>query len=172
VVERKKILDGKKVKKGDLLIGLRSTGLHTNGYSLARAVLFRHFEPESHVDELGSTIADALLAVHRSYLRTVGPLLDRFPVHALSHITGGGIVGNTMRVIPSGRRLAIDWSSWERPAIFSLIQRLGEVPEDDMRRTFNLGVGLILIVPRRSADDILSYLRRRRDAGIVLGEVH
>lgn len=171
VVERKKIVDGRKVKKGDLLIGLRSTGLHTNGFSLARAVLFRHFSPEARVDELGMTIGEALLAVHRSYLPTVGPLLERYPIHAISHITGGGIVGNTMRVVPAGRRLKIDWGAWERPPIFTMIQSLGEVPEEDMRRTFNLGIGLIMVVPARSADAVLSSLKRRRDPGIVIGEV-
>lgn len=171
IVERKKIIDGSKVRKGDVLIGLRSTGLHTNGFSLARAVLFRHFTVTSHLDELKSTVGEALLTVHRSYLKTVGLLLTQLPVHAISHITGGGIVGNTMRVVPRGRSLLIDWSAWERPPIFSLIQKLGEVPEDDMRRTFNIGIGMILIVPKRQADDILGFLKKRKDPGIVMGEV-
>jgi phosphoribosylformylglycinamidine cyclo-ligase len=171
VVERARIIDGSKVKKGDLLIGLRSTGLHTNGYSLARPVLFNHFGIDSYLDELGSTLGEALLAVHRSYLRTVSSLLEAFPIHALSHITGGGIVGNTMRVVPRGRSLRIDWGAWERPPIFSLIQRLGGVPEEDMRRTFNLGIGLIVIVSPRYVDEILAFLKKKRDQGVMLGEV-
>jgi phosphoribosylformylglycinamidine cyclo-ligase len=171
VVERSDIIDGRKVRKGDVLIGLRSTGLHTNGYSLARAVLFKHFGIDSFLDELGSTIGEALLAVHRSYLRTVSTLMETYPIHGLSHITGGGIVGNTMRVVPRGRSLRIDWGAWERPPIFSLIQKLGDVPEDDMRRTFNLGIGLIAIVPSRSANAVISLLRKKRDPGILLGEV-
>jgi phosphoribosylformylglycinamidine cyclo-ligase len=171
VVERKKIVDGRRVRKGDVLIGLSSTGLHTNGFSLARAVLLQHFSLDAHIDELGSSLGDALLAVHRSYLKTVRGVMSRFDVHGLSHITGGGIVGNTMRVVPKGRRLKIDWASWVRPALFALIKSLGEVPEDDMRRTFSLGVGLIMIVPRMKADAIIGYLKRRRDPGVVLGEV-
>jgi len=171
VVERAKIIDGRRVKKGDVLIGLRSTGLHTNGFSLARAVLFKHFGVDSYLDELGSTLGDALLAVHRSYLPTISPLMEAIPIHGLSHITGGGIVGNTSRVLPRGRSLRIDWGAWERPPLFSLIQRLGEVPEEDLRRTFNLGVGLVVIVAPRQVDDVLGFLRRKKDWGFVMGEV-
>jgi phosphoribosylformylglycinamidine cyclo-ligase len=171
LVERRKIIDGKKVQKGDVLIGLRSSGLHTNGFSLARAVLFKHFTIDSYIDELAGTLGDSLLAIHRSYLKTVGELMQRTPLHALSHITGGGIIGNTMRVVPKGRSLKIDWDAWERPRIFSLIQRLGAVPEEDMRRTFNLGIGLIAIVPRRKVDPVMALLRRRKDPGTVIGEV-
>jgi len=171
VVERSRIIDGRKIRRGDVLIGLRSTGLHTNGYSLARAVLFKHFGVDSYIDELGSTVGNALLAVHRSYLPVIGPLLDTFPLRGLSHITGGGIVGNTMRVMPPGRSLRIDWGAWEHPPIFSLIQRLGEVPEDDLRRTFNLGIGLIAVVAPNQADGFLRALKRKRERGIVIGEV-
>jgi phosphoribosylformylglycinamidine cyclo-ligase len=171
VVERSKILDGRKVRKGDVLIGLRSTGLHTNGYSLARAVLLRNMTVATHVDELGMTIGEALLAVHRSYLATVAAVQQRFTLHGLSHITGGGIVGNTMRVVPKGLRLAVDWSAWERPALFQYIQRLGDVPEEDMRRTFNLGIGLIMLVAKSDADGVLRLLKRRKDPGVVMGEV-
>jgi phosphoribosylformylglycinamidine cyclo-ligase len=171
VVEKKQILDGRKVRKGDVLIGLPSTGLHTNGYSLARAVLLKAFTLDRFIDEIEMSIGDALLAVHRSYLRVVAPLLEQFDIHALSHITGGGIVGNTMRVIPHGRRLKIDWESWQRPGIFRLIKQLGEVPEDDMRRTFNLGIGLMMIVPKRTVEGLLSSLKRRKETGIVMGEV-
>ena len=171
VVERKNIIDGRRVRRGDILIGLLSTGLHTNGFSLARAVLLKHFTLDAHLDELGTTLGEALLAVHRSYLKTVSAVLKRFDVHALSHITGGGIVGNTMRVVPKGRRLKIDWTSWSRPALFALIKNLGEVPEEDMRRTFNLGVGLIMIVPQGDADNMMGFLKRRSDPGVVLGEV-
>jgi phosphoribosylformylglycinamidine cyclo-ligase len=171
VVERRRIIDGRKVRKGDVLVGLRSTGLHTNGFSLARAVLFRHFSAGSHVDELGTTIGDALLTVHRSYLKTVLAAMEEFPLHGLSHITGGGIVGNTRRILPKGRDLRIDWSAWERPPIFGLIQKLGEVPEEEMRRAFNLGIGLIMVVPRTGVDALLRFLRGRRDPGVLMGEV-
>jgi phosphoribosylformylglycinamidine cyclo-ligase len=171
VVERRGIVDGRKIRRGDVLLGLRSSGLHTNGYSLARAVLFRHFSIDSYIDELQATLGDALLTVHRSYWRTVGPLLPRLLLHGMAHITGGGIAGNIARILPKGRSLRIDWGSWERPRVFSLMQRLGEVPEEDMRRTFNLGIGLVLVVSPRSADTVLRFLRRRRDSGTVIGEV-
>jgi phosphoribosylformylglycinamidine cyclo-ligase len=171
VVDRKNIINGKRVRKGDVLIGLASTGLHTNGFSLARAVLLKEFSVDTHVDELGSTIGEVLLAVHRSYLPVVRPMLGRFDVHALSHITGGGIVGNTMRVMPKGRTLKVDWDAWERPPIFQLIQSAGEVPEEDMRRTFNLGIGLILVVPKTQVDKALRFVSRKGVPGIVIGEV-
>jgi phosphoribosylformylglycinamidine cyclo-ligase len=174
IVDEKKILNGKNVKKGDVLIGLPSSGLHTNGYSLARRVLLNTFSLEIHLDELGKTLGDALLEVHRSYRQSIHPLLNS-PVsnfiHGLSHITGGGIEGNTMRVVPGGLALQVDWNAWQRPAIFNLIQHVGEVPEEDMRRTFNLGVGLILLVDRNGADAVVSALRRKKEKPFVMGEI-
>jgi phosphoribosylformylglycinamidine cyclo-ligase len=174
IVDEKKIVNGKNVKKGDILIGLPSTGLHTNGYSLARRVLLNKFTLDIHIDELGQTLGDALLAVHRSYRNSVHPMLN-VPVskyiHGLSHITGGGIEGNTMRVVPTELALQVDWNAWERPAIFNLIQHVGEVPEEDMRRTFNLGAGLILLVDRRGVDAVVSALRRKKEKPFVMGEV-
>ena len=171
VVEKKKILGGERVKAGDVLIGLQSTGLHTNGYSLARSVLLKKYGLGDYIDELGTTLGEALLAVHRSYLRTVTAVVKRFNVHALSHVTGGGIVGNTMRVVSRGLQLRIDWTAWQRPAIFQLIQRIGGVPEQDMRRTFNLGVGMIMLVSRKRAGEILKFMLKRGEAGLMMGEV-
>ncbi len=171
VVEKSRIVSGKRIRRGDLLIGLSSTGLHTNGFSLARRVLLKEYRLQDHVNELGCSLGDALLAVHRSYLRPVGAVLRACSISGLSHITGGGIVGNTMRVLPRGRSLKIDWNSWERPPLFTLIQKLGDVPEDDMRRTFNLGIGLVLITPQAAGDRVLRMLRRLRETPIVIGEV-
>ena len=171
IVERKNIIDGKRVRKGDVLIAIPSTGLHTNGFSLARTVLLPKFKLDAHVEELGTTVGDALLAVHRSYLKTVTALTKQMELHGLSHITGGGIVGNTMRVVPMGLRLKIDWTAWQRPAIFNLIQRTGNVPEEDMRRIFNLGVGLIAIVSKKKCDEALRLLQKRGEKAFVVGEV-
>ena len=171
VVEKKNIIDGKKIRRGDVLIGFPSTGLHTNGYSLARSVLLPKFKLDEHVDELGMTVGEGLLAVHRSYLGIVTTLMKKFDVHGLSHITGGGIVGNTMRVIPKGLEMRIDWSAWERPAIFDLIQKTGDVPEADMERTFNLGIGLIAIVSKKQANDVSKFLRKKGEKAVVVGEV-
>ena len=171
IVDKPDILDGAKVRRGDVLIGLPSTGLHTNGFSLARAVLLKKYRVSQRVPELGATLGNALLAVHRSYLNPIRPLLRKPWLHGLAHITGGGIVGNTMRVVPRGLRLRIDWDAWERPALFTLIQKLGSVPEEDMRRTFNLGIGLILLVQADFADAALRALRRGGEKPVVLGEV-
>ena len=171
VVDQKNIIDGKKIRKGDVLIGLRSTGLHTNGYSLARRVLQSEFSLNDHFAELGGTIGEALLKVHRSYLSCVRPLLPTHTVKGVSHITGGGIEGNTLRIMPKGLGLKIDWKSWDRPAIFKLIQKVGDVPEGDMRRTFNLGIGMILIVDQREIDSLLRTLWKLKEHPVVIGEV-
>jgi phosphoribosylformylglycinamidine cyclo-ligase len=171
VVDQTNILGGKKVKRGDLLIGLPSKGLHTNGYSLARAVLLSRFDLDQYFEELKAPLGDELLKVHRSYFKVVYPLLRTRTVHAMSHITGGGIEGNTVRVLPRGLKLKIDWRAWERPAIFRLIQSVGNVPEEDMRRTFNLGVGLILMCPAKDADRVLRAIRRHRELPFIMGEV-
>lgn len=171
IVEKDRIIKGDKVQKGDVLIGLPSTGLHTNGYSLARAVLLEDFKVDEYVDELGTTVGEELLKIHRSYLNSVSAILSQFSVHGLSHITGGGIAGNTTRVLPDGLDLQIDWIAWQRPAIFQLIQKLGSVPEDDMRWTFNLGVGLILIVDKRDVDGVVGKLQALDEKPFVMGEI-
>jgi len=171
VAEKHRIIDGRRIRKGDVLLGLPSTGLHTNGFSLARAALLSKYSPDDRVDELGTTVGEALLTVHRSYLGPVMPLLARFDVRGLAHITGGGIVGNTSRILPRGRSLALRWDAWDRPPIFGLIQRAGSVPEEDMRRTFNLGIGLVIIVPEEQAGAVSTYLKRKREHAVFMGEV-
>ncbi|MBC8043758.1 MAG: phosphoribosylformylglycinamidine cyclo-ligase, partial [Rhizobacter sp.] len=135
IVEKERILDGKQIVAGDVLIGLPSTGLHTNGYSLARKVLGDKLH--EHSDALGTTIGEALLKVHRSYLKVIYPMLSQFEIKGLSHITGGGLTGNTMRVVPKGLQLKVDWQAWPVPPIFEMIVREGNVPIEDARRTLN-----------------------------------
>ncbi|MBI1807070.1 MAG: phosphoribosylformylglycinamidine cyclo-ligase [Ignavibacteria bacterium] len=171
VAEKKRIFDGKKVKAGDVLIGLPSTGLHTNGYSLARTVLFERYEVDDFIDELGMSIGEALLTVHRSYFTAITAISSLPDVHAFAHITGGGIVGNTSRVIPNHCSLNIDWRRWKRPPIFQIIQKSGNVPEDDMRRTFNVGIGLVIIASERGAEKIMHILREQGEAPFIFGEV-
>lgn len=171
VVEKKKIIDGKNIESGDVLIGLPSTGLHTNGYSLARHVLLKKFSLKKRIPDLQSTLGDALLAVHRSYLKSITRLTSMGIVKGMSHITGGGIVGNTMRIIPKGLRLDIAWDMWDRPPLFSLIQWAGRVPEADMRRTFNLGIGLIMIVAPESCSAACRALRAAGEEPMIIGEV-
>lgn len=171
VVDRKKIVSGKRIRKGDVLFGLPSTGLHTNGYSLARRVLFPKYRVNQYVPEIRGKVGDNLMRVHRSYLHLIQGLLKRFDVRGLAHITGGGIVGNTMRVMPEGLGIEIDWNSWKRPAIFTLVQTTGRVPEKDMRRTFNLGIGLVAVVRRSQAAPVEEYLRRTGERAYRIGEV-
>ncbi len=145
VVEKDKIINGKKIQRGDVLIGLKSNGLHTNGYSLARAVLLKKFTLDDYFPELNSTLGEELLKVHKSYLKAVTPLLQEDLINGISHITGGGIVGNSIRILPEGLGLKIDWDAWEIPFIFELIKREGDISDEEMRRVFNLGIGLILV---------------------------
>jgi len=169
VVDKHRILNGTRIGVGDVLIGLPSTGLHTNGYSLARAALFPKYAIDQHVDELGTTVGDALLTVHRSYLNVIMPLLDDDLVHGLSHITGGGIVGNTSRILQPGQALDIDWNSWDVPPIFRLIQQAGPVEDAEMRQAFNLGIGMIAVVPEANVDTVLERLKDEKPT--VIGRI-
>jgi len=146
VVERDCLITGAALRPGDTLLGLRSAGLHTNGYSLARAIIFEHvgLKPDTVVDELGCTIGEELLRVHRSYLPAVRPLLETRLVKGLAHITGGGITENLPRILPPGTAALVDKSAWAPNAVFRYLQRAGAVPEDDMYRTFNMGIGMIV----------------------------
>lgn len=176
IVEKENILSRDEVTAGDVLIGLPSNGLHTNGYSLARKAIVDTIGVSARPAELGGeTVAEALLKVHTSYLHSMMKLLDRFKpkteIHALSHITGGGIVGNTSRVLPKGLALDVDWKAWYRPPIFGLIQRMGNVPEEDMRRAFNLGVGLIIIAAKDVADNMVTSLQEFGEQPFVMGSV-
>lgn len=173
VVERDEILDGSRVTAGDVLIGLPSTGLHTNGYSLARKVLFAHYDVSDRPDELGgASVGEALLRVHRSYLAPIQALIAAGGAHAFVHVTGGGIPGNTVRMIPEGLRFEVDYTAWERPALFRLIQERGGVPEEDMRRTFNLGIGLIAIVAEDAAEEAIRLLEASGERPVRIGRVY
>ncbi|HEY9187851.1 MAG TPA: phosphoribosylformylglycinamidine cyclo-ligase [Ignavibacteria bacterium] len=169
VVDKSKIIKGDNIKVGNVLIGLPSTGLHTNGYSLARSVFFPQYKPDCYFEELKNTIGEELLKIHKSYLKSFEKIENKIEIRGMSHITGGGIIGNTMRIIPEGLSIKIDWNSWERLPIFSLIQKIGNVPEEDMRRTFNLGIGLIIIIDKNDVDLTLSLLKE--ESAIVIGEV-
>jgi len=170
IVDKKNIL-ADRVKKGDVLIGLKSSGLHTNGYSLARAVLFEKHDVNDYVEEIGSTIGDALLAIHRSYLRPVKPLLKNPALHAISHVTGGGIIGNTKRVVPENFDLKVDWNSWEWLPIFKYIQKLGNISDEEMGKVFNLGIGLILVVEPNSVDEFIESLKNSGEEPTIIGEI-
>jgi phosphoribosylformylglycinamidine cyclo-ligase len=160
-VEKERLVDGSTLAPGDVLIGLPSSGLHTNGYSLARRIVFERMglRVDSHVTELGTTIGDALLAVHRSYLPAVRPLLDRQLAKGLAHITGGGITENLPRIFPEGVGATIDRSTWAVPPLFRLLQQAGGVEDDEMLRAFNMGIGLIVTCAKQHANEALDVLR-------------
>jgi phosphoribosylformylglycinamidine cyclo-ligase len=171
--ERRDLLDGKKIREGDLLLGLPSTGLHTNGYSLARKLLFdvAGYGPKTMLPEVGTTVGDALLAVHRSYLKPIRALTDAGLLRGAAHITGGGITDNTPRMLPKEFAAAIDTTAWTIPPLFLVLRRIGNIPEDDFRRTLNLGVGMILAVPARGAAKAEAVLRKAGESPFRIGSV-
>lgn len=169
VVERANIVNGANCAAGDVLIGLPSTGLHTNGFSLARAVLFPRFALTDRVPGTETTIGDALLAVHRSYLTAIQATASIEGIRAYSHITGGGIIGNTSRVVRSPLKLDINWKAWERPPIFDFIQREGSVPEEDIRQAMNLGIGLVIVASQESRDNVIERLKEINESPIEIG---
>lgn len=171
VVDRGNIITGEGIQTGDLLMGYPSSGLHTNGYSLARKVLFGEYDVDDYVEELESELGEELLSVHKSYLRLIREIRDMGGVRGFAHITGGGIPGNTRRILPEGIRAAIDWEAWERPPIFDLIQQLGNVPEDDMRATFNLGIGLVAVVSPEAAEELKSHSAKQGEQVMKIGTV-
>jgi len=156
VVEEDRIIDGARVRAGDELVALSSWGLHTNGFSLARKVFFEQegLSPDSHLEEIGGTVADVLLAKHRCYLPELEPLLDTGTVHAMAHITGGGLTDNIPRVLPEGLGVRIDLARLRPQPVFRYLMKKGQVAQSDMLRTFNLGVGMVVIVARGDAERV------------------
>jgi len=172
VAEKSRIIDGRRIAKGDVLIALPSSGPHSNGYSLIRRIL--SVSGASLDEELtrGRTLGDALLAPTTIYVKPILALLaEGIPVRGMAHITGGGITGNLTRAFPSGTAAAVDMCSWKRPAVFEWLQRHGAVEEDEMRRVFNCGVGFVVVVPRRKADAAMALLRGQKLKPWMLGEV-
>ena len=172
-VRRKEILDGSGIRPGDMLIGLPSLGLHTNGYSLARRVLLEKskLKLKRRVPELGRTLGDELLAPHRCYWPVLKPLLEKRLLRGLVHITGGGLTDNTPRILPRGCRAKIRLGTWPVLPVFGLIERLGGVPAEDMLRTFNMGIGMVLVVGIEQVRQVISSLDRSREKYWPLGRI-
>ena len=171
VVDKKFMMPMRKTNKGDLLIGLPSTGLHTNGYSLARKVLLEKYHVDRYFEELDMTLAESLLSIHKSYLPTLDSILEKDWLHGISHITGGGMVENTHRVIEKGQDIEVNWDSWEWPEIFNMIQKNGEVPTEDMRRSFNLGMGLVIIIDPSALYELTDHLSSLNEEFTLIGKV-
>lgn len=172
VVERSKIIDGSRITPGNALVGLRSSGLHTNGYSLARKVLLEQAGLDLNAPFPGrrTSLGRELLKVHRDYSQVVHNLSTRGLLNGVAHITGGGFEGNLPRVLPSSVDAVIHLNSWKPPQIFDLIQRLGDVPDTEMLRTFNMGIGLVLVVAPKKLEDVRAALRSSRTPHRVIGE--
>lgn len=172
-VRRRRILDGSGIRPGDAILGLASSGLHTNGYSLARKVLLEQegMELTQHVPELGRTLGDELLAPHRCYWPVVQPLLARRWLKGIVHVTGGGLTDNTPRILPPGCQAEIRLGSWPVLPIFELVARRGRVPQDDMLRTFNMGIGLALVVAERDLPRVTQALTKKREKSWIIGRI-
>jgi phosphoribosylformylglycinamidine cyclo-ligase len=160
LVDRDKIIDGSLIEAGDVVMGLPSVGLHTNGYSLARKLFFEvaGYKTDTHVDELGSTAAEELLKPHRSYLAALDGLLDSGAIKGLAHITGGGLLENIPRILPRGCAVLIDRDSWPVLPVFRLLEKIGSVGEPEMHRAFNMGIGMVIIASPRDAERVRSHL--------------
>lgn len=173
VVERSRIIDGQKIEPGDAVIGLQSAGLHSNGFSLTRKVLLEKtgFQLDAYVPELGRTLGEELLEPTRIYVRSILSILAKTTVKGMAHITGGGLTENVPRCLPDGTGVTITKSSWSVPPVFSLIQRLGSVPQEDMYRTYNMGIGYVLVVAAADADKTVALLRSEGETPVLLGEV-
>jgi phosphoribosylformylglycinamidine cyclo-ligase len=173
IVEDAQMIDGSRVTVGDRLIGIASSGLHSNGYSLARKILLETFKMdlERRVDEIGEVLGEELLRPTKIYVKTVLNLMRDFSIGGIAHITGGGITGNLPRVIPKGCKAILRKGSWDIPAIFSFLKEKGKIPEEEMLKTFNNGIGMVLIIRPKDQEDILGRLRSLGEKASVIGEI-
>jgi phosphoribosylformylglycinamidine cyclo-ligase len=173
VVEKSKIVDGTRVREGDVMLALPSSGLHSNGYSLARHIFFAQagWQIDRYVPEFGRTLGEELLEPTRIYTRPLLAVLEGVRVGGMAHITGGGLVENIPRCLPEGLGAVLDRTAWEAPPVFSLLQSLGDVPDNEMVRTFNMGLGLMLIVPEKEAALAMRLLREAGERPVAVGEV-
>jgi len=173
VVERERIITGKTVEVGDVILGLASNGLHTNGYSLARKLFFEvaGYTPDTYVNEIKGKVGNELMQTHRSYWPAIKKLVAAESVSAMAHITGGGITGNLPRVLPRGTAAVVEIGSWPSLPIFEHLQKLGNVPQDEMLRTFNMGLGMLLVVPSKKFKKAQSVLERVGEKAYTVGRI-
>ncbi len=172
-LERKKLINGSTIKTGDAIIGLASSGLHSNGYTLARKVLFdqAHMDVKTYIDEIERPLGQELLIPTKIYSAIVLKLIKKFKIKGVAHITGGGIPENLARILPRKKQAVIDLNSWPVQYIFKLIQRLGKVDHGDMYKTFNMGLGMIIVVDKRQADKVMAFLKKQKEKAFLIGEV-
>src|SRR5688572_843678 len=170
VVDKEKVIDGKSIVPGDVVLGIPSNGLQTNGYSLARKLFFEvgGYKVDSYIDELGTTVGEALLATHQSFLSRIGPLLDSGLIKGLAHITGGGFLENIPRILPDGVGVEINRGTWPELPIFAVMQRLGNVSEKEMFRTFNMGIGMVVVCAEGETEAVKDHLGECYEIGRVV----
>jgi phosphoribosylformylglycinamidine cyclo-ligase len=173
VVEHDRLLDGSRIEPGDRLLGLPSVGLHTNGFSLARKLFFDRLGlmPDSRVAELDATVAEVLLSPHRSYYGGIEPLLDRSLIKAMAHITGGGITDNLPRILPAGTAARVEKGTWPVLPVFRFIKEKGSIEESEMYRTFNMGIGMILVAGNADCATLKEYFVRVNEPCYEIGEI-
>ncbi len=172
-VKRERTVSGDRIRPGDVLLGIASDGLHTNGYALARKVCFEvaGLSAQDEMEELGGSIGEELLRVHRCYVSAVRPLLEEFDIKGMAHITGGGLPDNLVRCLPEGCRAQVRAGSWERPPVFKVMQEIGQIVDEEMFHTFNMGVGFVLVVEEGTADAVASSLSAKGERVYRIGEV-
>lgn len=172
-VDRSKMIDGRHIVPGDAIVGVASSGLHSNGYSLARRILFEQAKltVSSRPAELGESVGEVLLTPTKIYAKQILALVEQFPIRGIAHITGGGITENLPRVFPKGVRARIIRTAWSVPPIFNMMSRLGQVDSDEMYRVFNMGIGLVLVVPSDSVNDVLAHIRVLGERAWHIGEI-
>jgi len=173
VVDKKKLINGSKIREGDRIIGLASSGLHSNGYTLARKAIFEEAKllPTDKLEDFDKSIGEELLTPTRIYTPLILELIKRFKIKGIAHITGGGIPENLGRIIPPKRQAVIELSSWTAPRIFRLIQRFGDVDHGEMYKTFNMGIGMILVVEAKDTNRLLQFLAKRKETAYLMGEI-
>jgi phosphoribosylformylglycinamidine cyclo-ligase len=173
LVEKKRVINGSKIRNGDRIIGLASSGLHSNGYTLARKVLFEHsrLDPKGYIEDLEKTLGEELLTPTRIYTPTILKLIRRYKIKGIAHITGGGIPENTARILPRKAQAVIELNSWPVPPIFRFVQKLGKVNQDEMYKTFNMGIGMVLVVEATDVNKVMNYLKKQKEKAFLIGEI-
>lgn len=173
IADKDRIITGEKVQPGDLLVGLPSNGLHTNGYSLARKLFFEiaNYSPETYVNELKGKAGEELMKSHKSYWPVLRKLIDAELVHAMAHITGGGITDNLPRVLPKGAAAIVEMGTWPVLPVFAHLQKLGDVPQDEMMRTFNMGIGMVLVVPAKKFKRVQGLVEKQGEKAYLIGRI-
>ncbi len=173
IVDKKKIITGENIKEGDLILGISSDGLHSNGFTLARAALFDRaaYDYQAEIEGLENNLGLELLKPTRIYVKPVLKIIDKFEINGIAHITGGGLLENVPRILPEGLRAVVDKTSWERPKIFDIIKEAGDIEEKEMFRTFNMGIGMVLIINQSDKDELLSEIKKLGEKAQIIGQI-